>query len=66
MRDIAEGLGRFQRPVARHVDDDPYVPRAVRQLSTASYDVWLVTWPPCSWLDLVDTLAGLPMSWREN
>jgi hypothetical protein len=55
MREIAEGLGRFQHPVAWCADDDPYAPRAVRLLATASYDVWLVTWPACSRLETAGT-----------
>jgi predicted metal-dependent enzyme (double-stranded beta helix superfamily) len=50
LRAIATGFAQVQPPVPL-VDDDPTVPRSVRLLATASYDVWLITWPDGSGLE---------------
>jgi mannose-6-phosphate isomerase-like protein (cupin superfamily) len=45
LKDIADGLAKVQRsvlPVPGSGDE----PRSLRLISTAAYDVWLVTWPP--------------------
>jgi hypothetical protein len=51
LRQIAVGLAHSQRSVPTEVPTDRQaesVARSVRLLATASYDVWLITWPPGS------------------
>jgi mannose-6-phosphate isomerase-like protein (cupin superfamily) len=50
LRSIAAGLARVQSPVPDTADEAG--PRSVRLLATPFYDVWLITWPPGSGLDL--------------
>jgi hypothetical protein len=54
MSEIAEGLGQCQRPIARPSNDHTGALRSLRLLVTASYDVWLITWPPNARLQVVD------------
>jgi predicted metal-dependent enzyme (double-stranded beta helix superfamily) len=50
LRAIAGGFAQVQHPVPL-ADGDPTVPRSVRLLATAAYDVWLITWPDGSGLE---------------
>jgi predicted metal-dependent enzyme (double-stranded beta helix superfamily) len=50
LRTIAAGFAQVQAPVPLD-DGDPAAPRSVRLLATASYDVWLITWPDGSGLE---------------
>jgi hypothetical protein len=53
LREIAVGLGQSQRAVAargRRGQQSGDTTRSKRLLATASYDVWLITWPPSSGL----------------
>jgi predicted metal-dependent enzyme (double-stranded beta helix superfamily) len=47
---IASGLAQVEAPIPLG-EDDPSTPRSVRLLATASYDVWLITWPDGSGLE---------------
>jgi predicted metal-dependent enzyme (double-stranded beta helix superfamily) len=51
LRQIAVGLAQSQRSIPTEVPTGSEAegePRSVRLLATASYDVWLITWPPGS------------------
>jgi predicted metal-dependent enzyme (double-stranded beta helix superfamily) len=50
LRAIAAGFAQVQPPVPPS-GDDPSLPRSVRLLATAYYDVWLITWPDGSGLE---------------
>ncbi len=50
LRAIAAGLAQVLRPVPLGAED-PSLPRSLRLLATASYDVWLITWPDGSGLE---------------
>jgi len=50
LRSIAAGLARVQSAVPETGGEEG--PRSVRLLATPFYDVWLITWPPGSGLDL--------------
>jgi uncharacterized RmlC-like cupin family protein len=53
LREIAVGLGQSQRAVGargRRGQRSVTTARSSRLLATASYDVWLITWPPNSGL----------------
>jgi hypothetical protein len=43
--EIAGGLARVQQWVPLEAGGNAGAPRSIRLLATASYDVWLITWP---------------------
>lgn len=45
---IAAGLACIERHVSASPENDPLIPRSIRLIATANYDVWLITWPPSS------------------
>jgi len=45
---IAAGLACIQRRVSASPENNLVIPRSIRLIATAHYDVWLITWPPGS------------------